>query len=242
MLPWALLTRSRRTSAEPFPSLIVANNYKELGRLLKRNQRFRHTSAEASVLILFHWRFPHVQFNYFRCSDRAGIYLLLSLLCSAANEIVEALLKKRGIDLAQGIRELLDRTSNTGESNLVKELYNHPLVNSLFGGKYENSRIKDIFKRKIMRTALPSYSPARTFALALINLILPGVTAPLTSPSSPQVLVYPFPDDSNAFPRGYLIHLPFGSDKKEQVDLKHKLISSRVVVMKAFEERLKEFL
>ena len=35
------------------------------------------------------------------------IYLLLSLMCSAANEIIELMLKKRAIDLERGIRELL---------------------------------------------------------------------------------------------------------------------------------------
>ena len=113
------------------------------------------------------------------------IYLLLSLLCSAANEIVELMLKKRAIDLERGIRELLDPNSKTGQAESVKAFYNHPLVNSLFGGKYENSRIQNFFARKLLRTSLPSYIPSRTFALALMDLILPGITEPVTSPPSP---------------------------------------------------------
>ncbi len=106
------------------------------------------------------------------------VYLLLSLMCSAANEIIELALKKRAVDLERGIRELLAPGSRSGTDDVVQKLYNHPLVNSLFGGKYEKSRIASTIKRKIMRTALPSYIPSRTFALALMDLVLPGATAP----------------------------------------------------------------
>lgn len=106
------------------------------------------------------------------------VYLLLSLMCSAANELIELALKKRAIDLERGIRELLAPGSDSGTNDVVQALYNHPLVNSLFGGKYEESRIENTAKRKIFRTALPSYIPSRTFALALMDLVLPGVTVP----------------------------------------------------------------
>ena len=105
------------------------------------------------------------------------VYLLLSLMCSAAREIIELLLKKRSVDLERGIRELLAPGSESGADDVVRKLYNHPLVNSLYGGKYEESRIENWFKRKFMRTALPSYIPARTFALAMMDLILPGSAA-----------------------------------------------------------------
>ncbi len=105
------------------------------------------------------------------------IYLLLSLMCSAANEIIELMLKKRAVDLERGIRELLAPGSKSGTDDVVQKLYNHPLVNSLFGGKYEESRIENVVKRKFMRTGLPSYIPARTFALAMMDLVLPGSAA-----------------------------------------------------------------
>jgi hypothetical protein len=113
------------------------------------------------------------------------VYLLLSLMCSAANELIELLLKKRAIDLERGIRELLAPGSDSGSPDVVKALYNHPLVNSLFGGKYEESRIENTAKRKLFRTALPSYIPARTFALALMDLVLPGVSAPPAGGAAP---------------------------------------------------------
>ncbi len=130
------------------------------------------------------------------------IYLLLSLMCTAASEIIELMLKKRAIDLERGIRELLVPGSNSGNPDIVRDFYNHPLINGLFGGRYENSRIATRV-RWVARTALPSYIPARNFSLALMDLILPGVTpgaaggpsgatgatVPSPSPASPAAVV-----------------------------------------------------
>jgi hypothetical protein len=89
------------------------------------------------------------------------VYLLLSLICSALNEILEACLKKRAADLERGIRELLHEEKGTG---LLKALYEHPLVSGLFKGKYDPEKTRN----------LPSYIPARSFALALMDIVLPG--------------------------------------------------------------------
>ena len=114
------------------------------------------------------------------------IYLLLSLMCSAANEVIESLLKKRAKHLEQGLRELLQN------QDLVAKVYNHSLVNGLFGGRY------------IPRSRrLPSYIPSSNFALALMDLVLPGQAAnatamsgaaratvsPPTPPASPHVMI-----------------------------------------------------
>jgi hypothetical protein len=76
------------------------------------------------------------------------VYLLISLICSALNETVEAWLKNRSKDLEKGILNLL------GDPGLVKQLYNHPLIKALYpqGGDK------------------PSYIPSRTFSLALWNM------------------------------------------------------------------------
>jgi hypothetical protein len=103
------------------------------------------------------------------------IYLLLSLLCSALNELIEVLLKKRAMDLERGIRELLQPNSKAGTSTIVKDIYDHPLINGLFEGTYENSRITS-GARYLVGTKLPSYIPARNFALALMDVVLPGVS------------------------------------------------------------------
>src|SRR6266446_1200928 len=94
------------------------------------------------------------------------IYLLLSLMCSAANEVIESLLKKRAKHLEQGLRELLQ------DKALVAKVYNHSLVNGLFSGKY-----------KSQSRNLPSYIPSENFALALMDLVLPGQAATATAKS-----------------------------------------------------------
>jgi hypothetical protein len=126
------------------------------------------------------------------------IYLLLSLMCSAANEIIELLLKKRAIDLERGIRELLVPDTQSGTPDIVQKLYDHALVNNLFGGTYEESRIASALRR-VLRTQLSSYIPARNFALALMDLVGtlpsaaggPGVTPPAAAgvapPAAPPV-------------------------------------------------------
>jgi hypothetical protein len=84
------------------------------------------------------------------------IYLLVSLVISAINEFIAALLKSRAKNLAQGIQALLQDPSPTG---WAARLYQHPLVASL---STPNSK--------------PSYIPSRTFALALLDLIAPATT------------------------------------------------------------------
>jgi hypothetical protein len=101
------------------------------------------------------------------------IYLLLSLLCAAASELIEMVLKKRATDLERGIRELLKPGSNPGAKDVVQALYNHPLINALFPGPYQESGIASA-ARFLKGTRLPSYIPSRNFALALMDLILPG--------------------------------------------------------------------
>jgi hypothetical protein len=82
------------------------------------------------------------------------IYLLVSLVVSAVNELIAALLKSRAKNLVKGIQALLQDPSQTG---WVARLYEHPLIESL---SPPNSK--------------PSYIPSRTFALALLDLIAPA--------------------------------------------------------------------
>jgi hypothetical protein len=81
------------------------------------------------------------------------VYLLLSLLCSAVGEYIEAKLNSRAKYLQQGIRLLLNETDGTG-IDLAERLYSHGLVPPL----YRNA------------AKLPSYIPSRTFALAFWNM------------------------------------------------------------------------
>jgi hypothetical protein len=84
------------------------------------------------------------------------IYLLVSLVISAATELIAALLKSRAKNLSKGIQELLQDRSQTG---WVARLYKHPLIDGLSA---PNSK--------------PSYIPSRKFALALLDLIAPANT------------------------------------------------------------------
>jgi hypothetical protein len=84
------------------------------------------------------------------------IYLLLSLICSAANELIERYSRKRGTDLENGLKEMLR------SDDLVKMVYEHPLVYSLYSKPYVPGA-----------KTLPSYIPARNFALALMDIAAP---------------------------------------------------------------------
>jgi hypothetical protein len=81
------------------------------------------------------------------------VYLLLSLLCSAVGEYIEAKYNNRAKYLRKGIELLLNDTSGKG-ADLAQLLYDHGLVRPLYRDKNK----------------LPSYIPSRTFALALWNM------------------------------------------------------------------------
>ena len=82
------------------------------------------------------------------------VYLSLSLVCTAANELIASLTTWRAKTLAHGIRTLLKYKDNT---ELLSKLYAHPLIQSLYRDQ----------KR------LPSYVPSRTFAVALMDIVAP---------------------------------------------------------------------
>jgi hypothetical protein len=86
------------------------------------------------------------------------LYLLLSLLCTAINEGIASLLNKRGKNLFEGIKNLLNDPLFTG---LAQQLYTHGLVN----GISQNATNPEKPNR------LPSYMSANTFALALIDIL-----------------------------------------------------------------------
>jgi hypothetical protein len=102
------------------------------------------------------------------------VILLLSLICSAANELLEQALKKRPKDLEAGINELV------GAQEFVEAVYKHGLINSLYRGNYVKGSGQ-----------LPSYIPAPNFALALLavekqwtaesKLLPPNVTSALSA-------------------------------------------------------------
>ncbi len=84
------------------------------------------------------------------------VYLLLSLLCSALGEMIEAVLHYRARNLERGISILLNDPARQG---LAKDFFAHPLIKGLY---QEGPR--------------PSYIPARTFTLALWNMATTATT------------------------------------------------------------------
>lgn len=145
------------------------------------------------------------------------VYLLMSLICSAANEIIESVLKNRATDLERGIRELFNQD---GGGELVAKFYNHPLISGLFQGPYGRIKSTAIGFRDLMTpTNLPSYIPARNFAYTIIDLALhPPIEgaaevarddAPQAS-RTPVASVTPLPVSMDAL-RAALRRTPIGS-------------------------------
>src|SRR5438105_3573607 len=113
------------------------------------------------------------------------IYIVVSMVCSAIREGLEAWLKTRAAYLEQGIRELLHDHNATG---IARSLYNHPLVYGLFSGAYNPTRGvgPSMFAKG---NNLPSYIPAKNFALALMDIAArgPETDAVSSHPSAPMI-------------------------------------------------------
>jgi hypothetical protein len=86
------------------------------------------------------------------------VYLLLSLVCTALNEGIASLIDKRGKNLVEGIKNLLNDPKFTG---LAQQLYNHGLIGGI--SQYASDPSK--------RTRLPSYMSGESFSLALLDIL-----------------------------------------------------------------------
>lgn len=107
------------------------------------------------------------------------IFLMLSLVCAAVREAIEARLKSRSKFIAYGIVQLLQ------DPDIAKRFYAHPTVQGLYGGDLDAKDLKYIGKDAPMgafrwipnlflslrkTTTLPSYIPTRTFALTMLQM------------------------------------------------------------------------
>src|ERR1700687_257026 len=97
------------------------------------------------------------------------VYLLLSMVCSALQEFVAAVLALRAKTLSQGLSNVL-----CGDENLVAEIYAHPLIKGL-------SR-KSWWDKLLGREARPSYISAELFAKAFVAAAGINESAPGTAP------------------------------------------------------------
>ena len=107
------------------------------------------------------------------------LFLLMSLICTGVQEWLEGIFKWRAMDLERGVRTLL----NDSDGTLTAFVYRHPLVYSLFQGRYEPAQLANSaitpgagakHVRLRARRNLPSYIPAVSFATALIDLVARG--------------------------------------------------------------------
>ena len=101
------------------------------------------------------------------------VFILVSTICAAIREGIEAKLKTRAAYLEQGIRQLL---SDPGGTGLAKSLYNHPLIASLFNLSYKPGKNNQAPDLLASGNDLPSYIPSRNFARALMDIASRGTT------------------------------------------------------------------
>jgi hypothetical protein len=87
------------------------------------------------------------------------VYLLLSILCTAANEWVVTMTKRRGELLRKGIHQLLENQqtrSNGDKDGFLLEFYKHPLITSI---KHDENH--------------PNYISPRIFTAVVTDILTP---------------------------------------------------------------------
>ncbi|MFK7803321.1 MAG: hypothetical protein AB8G95_16925 [Anaerolineae bacterium] len=83
------------------------------------------------------------------------VFLLLSVICSTINEWIASSFNLRAKTMQSGIRRLLEDPEG---QYLAKQFYDHPLIKGL---SRDNQKV------------LPSYIPAETFTMVLMDLLAP---------------------------------------------------------------------
>ncbi|HTY83709.1 MAG TPA: hypothetical protein VMB19_05805 [Silvibacterium sp.] len=122
------------------------------------------------------------------------IYLLLSLVASGVNEILASIVQSRAANLQRGLHSLFSGDSiEAGSLSLVDNLYNHGLIRGLYPDPAMDlndnrplgwlSKLRLWLQKRVgvapgkdvagiqNPLLLPSYIPARTFALAMIDIL-----------------------------------------------------------------------
>jgi hypothetical protein len=96
------------------------------------------------------------------------IYLILSLACTVVSEWIAGLTGMRASNLEAGIRSLFSNGTIDTTKTLADAVYEHGLVQSLYRQDWLDARLH--------RPGRPSYIPSRTFALTLIDILVPAET------------------------------------------------------------------
>src|SRR5690348_7131358 len=98
------------------------------------------------------------------------MFVMLSLLVTTVQESVASALRLRATNLYAALANLLadpQLARHPEYEQLVDDLYRHPLIKSL----YRRSPASELAKRFDWRSPQPSYIPARTFAIALLDVL-----------------------------------------------------------------------
>lgn len=104
------------------------------------------------------------------------VFLLVSVLCSALREGIEAWMKTRAAYLERGVRELL-HDHEARPDGLARAVFEHPLVYGLYATPYRPGAAGPRPPIFVRGRGLPSYIPSRNFALALLDIAARGPVA-----------------------------------------------------------------
>ncbi|KPV49187.1 hypothetical protein SE17_34050, partial [Kouleothrix aurantiaca] len=100
------------------------------------------------------------------------VYFLLSLICSHVSELLSGLFKLRARDLERGVNNLLC------DPDIATAVLKHPLIKALGSTNSETPFVRWCTPSNMAGS--PSYMPARTFALALFETLVPATSGPVT--------------------------------------------------------------
>jgi len=126
------------------------------------------------------------------------VYIIVSVLCTAVREGIEAFLKTRAAYLEHGIRLLLQDHAGTG---IVNEVFSHPLIDGLFMGEYKPRSKTTAANRPWTGGNLPSYIPTKSFAGALLDIAARG-------PANASLDRYGTPISLDAIRRNVVANIP----------------------------------
>jgi hypothetical protein len=99
------------------------------------------------------------------------VFLLVSMICSQVNDKIASWLRMRAKGLEEGLRKYI-----TGETQLTKDLYSNPLIQSLIPEDAWITQFiedKPLLKKLIRSRPNPLGIQAKTFSLALFDLLVP---------------------------------------------------------------------
>jgi len=99
------------------------------------------------------------------------VFLVVSTICAAIREGIEAYTKTRAAYLERGIREMLH---DPHCEDLARKFYEHPLIYGLYAGEFIPSADAMKIRSFALGRGLPSYIPSQNFAAVMIDLAARG--------------------------------------------------------------------